>query len=236
MGVLEQVTKDVTAVLNQTWDVRNGILVPETAKVKLTGGAVRLYGTFLYADLANSTELALGQDARVAAKVCRAFMAVTTRLIRERGGDIRSFDGDRVMAIFLGADAEVQAVYCAMEINHVMAEVLRPRFEKKYPRLVQHGIHHGVGIDASQVLAVRGGIRRYSDLVWIGRAPNVAAKLSSVREGEYTTFITDAVYKALDEDTRFFVGTSKRQPMWQERNWKNGPLETYYRSAWQIAP
>jgi len=47
------------------------------------------------------------------------------------------------------------------------------------------------------------GIRASNDLVWIGRAANYAAKLSALNEAGYPTLITDAVYKKLNEGSKY---------------------------------
>lgn len=233
MALIDDLTTDVTGTIQQTWNVRDGQVVPNSVDVKLAGGAVKLNATFLYADLANSTELAMNYDSRVAAKVCRAFMAICSRLIRHHNGDIRSFDGDRVMGIFIGDMKNTRAATCALKINHAFAKVLKPRFEEKYPALKAHGLAHGVGIDASDVLTVRGGIRGNNDLVWIGRAPNIAAKLSNIRNSPYHTHITDTVYNVLADSAKL-GGTPKRE-MWQRCTWKGG-VEVVYRSEWTWTP
>jgi hypothetical protein len=38
----------------------------------------------------------------------------------------------------------------------------------------------------------RAGIRNNNDLVWIGRAPSLAAKLSDIREPRYSVYINEA--------------------------------------------
>jgi class 3 adenylate cyclase len=102
MGIAEDVEKDVDDILDQTWNIRDGEVVPETSDVALAGGGVRLTATMLYSDLADSTELAMNFDKRTAARVFKCFMAATSRIVRDQGGEIRSFDGDRVMAVFIG--------------------------------------------------------------------------------------------------------------------------------------
>src|SRR5437879_12039181 len=97
MGLPETLASDVDNILAQEWSIRDGEVVPETEAVALAGGAVRLSATMLYADLADSTELAMNCDRRVAAKVFKSFLTCCSRVILERGGAIRSFDGDHVL-------------------------------------------------------------------------------------------------------------------------------------------
>jgi class 3 adenylate cyclase len=98
MGTVDDLTKIVGDSLKTPWNSRDGQVVPETEAVALSDGAVKLAATMLYTDLADSTDLAMW-DRRVAARVCKSFLECSTRLIRARGGSVRSFDGDRVMGV-----------------------------------------------------------------------------------------------------------------------------------------
>src|SRR3954467_7943877 len=102
MSLTDDLSRDVDGILRQEWNIRDGQVVPKTEDVALAGGAVKLAVTMLYADLADSTELAMTYDKRVAAKVFKSFLSCSSKLIRAEGGEIRSFDGDRVMGVFIG--------------------------------------------------------------------------------------------------------------------------------------
>lgn len=172
MSIADDVKDDIDGVLSDTWDIRDGQVVPETQDVALAGGGVKLAATMLYADLADSTELAMW-DRRVTARICKAFLAGASRLIRHKDGHIRSFDGDRVMGVFLGDSKNSNAATCALHINWMFVEVLKPKFEAKYTKLSDgtYTLGHCTGVDTSDVLVVRGGIRNNNDLIWIGARP-----------------------------------------------------------------
>ncbi|HEX8273679.1 MAG TPA: hypothetical protein VF615_13670 [Longimicrobiaceae bacterium] len=190
----------------------------------------------LYADLADSTELAMGQDRRVAAKVFKSFLACASRLIKARGGEVRSYDGDRVMGVFLGINRNSSAVRCALNINFVFQEMIRPKLLAKYRSLGSgpYELSHSVGVDTSDVLVVRGGVRRSNDLIWVGRAPNVAAKLSGIRQSAYRTFITAEVHADLDDSYR---RGPKGEQLWQRWKWTEVKgVDTIYRSKWSWEP
>lgn len=232
MALKEDVIASVDAIIAQRFDSRDGQVVPETDAVKLAGGAVRLDAAILYADLADSTELVMKYDPGFAAKVMKAFLAASSRIIREYKGEIRSFDGDRVMAIFVGDRKETRAATTALKINWAVLNVLRPRLRPVKTLLSAGGdyvLQHSVGVDTGPVVAVLGGMRAHNDLVWIGRAPNVAAKLSTVRESPYHSFVTPDVYKNLAPELK----ATNQQPMWEARLWATVPaIGGVYRSSW----
>jgi class 3 adenylate cyclase len=235
MALIDELINDVSLVLSNNWNIRDGQVVPFSDQVRLAGGAVRLEATMLYADLADSTELAMRFDRRVAAKAFKSFLTCSSRIIRARGGEIRSFDGDRVMGIFLGPLKNTSAAKCALNINYAFTEIIKPRLEAKYSQLqTDYKLAHCVGIDTSEVLAVRGGVVNNNDLVWVGRAPNVAAKLSGLREPPYHSFITAAVYNKVQENVKFSPDGSY---MWEQRTWGAvDGVSKIYRSSWWWKP
>ena len=101
MATVDELRERADTILTENWSIRDGQVVPEPEDLGLGNDAVRLAATVLFADLADSTELAM-YDRRVAAKLFKTFLAISSHIIRLRGGEIRSFDGDRVMAVFLG--------------------------------------------------------------------------------------------------------------------------------------
>jgi class 3 adenylate cyclase len=237
MALSEDVKNDIQKILDTPWDLRKGQIVPGTATVALSGGAVELDATFLYADLADSSKIAKELDRRIAAKIMKVFLATACRVIRAEGGVIQSFDGDRVMGVFVGELKNSNAARCALKINYVVTKMIRPKFEGKYEsvRNASFQIRHGVGVDTGTVFAVRAGARAANDLIWIGRAPNLAAKMSDFRDSPYHTFITASVYNNLDERAKY--GGNEKKNMWEKRNWNFlGEAITVYRSSWTWVP
>jgi class 3 adenylate cyclase len=224
----------VDKILAQSWTEREGHVVPETDDVALSGGAVRIEAAILYADMAESTKLVSDFDARTAARVMKSFLYCSSRLIRGNGGEIRSFDGDRVMGIFIGDAKNSSAAKCALQIKYAIDEIVRPKVEAKYPTLMANGfvVSHACGIDRSSIFAVRAGMRDSNDLIWVGRAAAVAAKLSTTRNRPYRSFITNDVFSMLRDDVK---KGPKGQAMWEQV-----PTKQYghvvYRSSWQWKP
>jgi adenylate cyclase len=234
MAFIDAISSEVDGILSQTWDLRSGTTVPETMNVTLAGGSVKLEATMLYADLADSTSIAM-YDRRVAARLFKAFLASVSRIIRERGGYVRSFDGDRVMGVFVGEYKNTSAAKAALNINHVFVDVIKPKLMAKYD-VFNNGTYqlgHCVGIDTSEVMVVRGGIRNNNDLIWVGSAPNVAAELSSIRTSPYNSWITGSVYDSLNAEAK----THNGRDMWEKRiNVSVIPNGIGYRSSWKWQP
>jgi adenylate cyclase len=126
------------------------------------------------------------------------------------------------MDVFLGKYKNTSAAKCALQINRTFLKLIKPKFEAKYKAL-QDGTYklaHCTGVDTSEVLVVRAGIRNNNNLIWIGSARNVAAKMSAFRESPYFSFLSGTAYDKLADEAKISNGTN----MWEERAWNAGLL------------
>lgn len=229
MGLKDKVSSSISALLSTPFDTRRGYTVPTTNTVKLSDGAVKLNNVvFMYSDMANSTSLAKNHPRETTAKVVRCYLSAVSRAMLNRGGEIRSFDGDRVMAAFMGTGAVDSAARAALEIKWLIDNVVQPRIYSKFSSIQTSGweMKHGTGIDVGEALMVRGGVRDNNDLVGIGDPPNIAAKLSELRK--YRTYITARMWDAMSFKTCYSEG----KPMWSdERTVKLGERQVVIRSS-----
>lgn len=226
---------DVEDVFGTKFEERDGRKIPSSEDVSLSHGAVKVEATFLYADLAGSSAIAAACPWDTTAKILRAYLRCATRLMRAYGGEIRSFDGDRVMAVFMGDSMRSYAADCAREIYWTTENIIRVRARERFASIRKNEIkiHQACGIDAGTVRAVRAGIRNSNDLIWIGRAPSLAAKLSDIRAFPHCTFITKAVYDRLRESSKFPDGKT----IWESSSLAfAGTSEPIYRSNWMKRP
>ena len=231
MALADDLYSKVVEIFSTNWKEREGRQVPEPEDVQLGNDAVNLDGAVLYADLAESTDLVQSHKPWFAAEIYKAYLYCATKLIREEGGVVTAFDGDRVMGVFMGDMKEATAARCSLKINHAVVKIINPAIEKKYPD-VAYRVRHAVGVDTSRLFIARTGIRGSNDLVWVGRAANYAAKLCSLRDGNYASWITEDVYNSLDSTTK--IG-SNGQAMWEWRHW-NARSISVYRSSWMWTP
>lgn len=205
---------DLQATVHQTiktaWTRREGRDVPEANAIGMGNDAIDLADAVcLYADLADSTGLVNTCHDWFAAMVYKSFLHCATKILLSEGGAITAFDGDRVMAIFLGAERFNSAARSALKINWATSQMLAPAIKAhwKDASVQSLQIRHTVGIDASKVFAAQAGVRGNNDIVWVGRAPNYAAKLATWRDPRVPTLITDNVFRALSVSSRESSGT-----------------------------
>ena len=217
---------EVSKILKSRWTRRDGLVVPEAPSIGLGNDAVDLDGVVLYADLAESTAMVDSYTAEFAAEVYKAFLHCAAKIVRSEGGEITAYDGDRIMAVYLGNSKNSSAARTALKLNYARTQIIQPAIAAHYPNVV-FTLKHSVGIDSSKLLVARTGIRGANDLVWVGRAANHAAKMSSLSP-EYPSRISAEVYNRLQDDVKY----SKGQDMWTSANWTD-MNRTIYRSTYR---
>jgi len=228
MALIDDLNAEVGKILAERWTAREGRKVPEPEEVTLGNDAVQFTGTVLYADLAESTDLVTKYKPEFVAKVYKCYLNIACRIIRERAGVITAFDGDRVMAVFLGDTPNTGATSVGLALNHAVSKIINPALRKHFQLPESFAIRQAVGIDTSELFIARTGVRKANDLVWVGRAANYAAKLCALREGEFATWITKAVFDKLPDSMKL---NSDGRAFWEARTW-TARNESVYRSNW----
>ena len=228
MALKEELEVAVEKIFRESWSSRDGQVVPDPEDIRLGNDAVKLEGTVLYADMSDSTKLVDEKKPEFAAKVYKTYLSCAAKIIKSEGGDITAYDGDRVMAAFIGNIKNSTAARTALKINHAVIKIINPAIRKQYPQ-TDYQLRHVVGIDTSSLLVARIGVRNDNDLVWVGRAANYAAKLCAINEPN-TIFITGEAFDRLHVDSKY--GGIDKELMWKERQWSQMGDMRIYSSTW----
>ncbi len=228
MGLSEDLQSEVKQIFSGKWDRRDGYVVPDPKALKLYSNEGRdLDAVVLYADMAESTELVNQHTPTFAAEVYKAFLTCCAKIIRDEGGEVTAYDGDRVMGVYLGDVKNTSAVRTALKINYAVQKIIMPALAFYNNGYV---LRHAVGVDTSKLLVARVGVRDDNDLVWVGRAANYAAKLCALRDGDYTSWITGEVYDKISKEAKI---ASDGRNMWEERSWTARNKMRIFRSSWR---
>jgi class 3 adenylate cyclase len=157
----------VTDIFQKQWRETEGQVIPDPGDLGL-GNVARSFdgATVLYADLAGSTSLVDNHHWQFSAEIYKAYLRCAAKIIKGEGGVITAYDGDRVMAIFLGDDKNTRAVRAAMKIAYAVKKVINPALKAQYPD-ANYLVDHSIGIDTSPIHAASIGVRGDNDLVWV---------------------------------------------------------------------
>ncbi len=235
-GLKDELNADIYRVIHQSLVVRDGLNVPSNLAIIPEGG-LRYDATLLCADLSQSGKMVSDFDQRTAAKVARAFLRSTCRLITTNGGSVISLDSSRVIGIFLGDMRNTNAATCALKINYAVSKIIKPTLTQYFTISKEPGfnIAHCVGIDTGSVIATRAGLIGSHDLIWVGKALQLAIKLSEIRTEPYHAYISETVFFMLFEQAKF--SADGNQLMWEEsRIDYQGDSIKVYRSGWWREP
>jgi class 3 adenylate cyclase len=232
MALVDDLKSQVQEILDTRWASREGKVVPDSDSVKLGNDAVKIKGAVLYADLAESTVLVDRFPRWYAAEVYKSFLHCASKIIGARDGVITAFDGDRVMAVFIGDYKHTNAAICGLQIKYAVREIINPLLKAEYPDK-QYTVTHGVGIDTCELFVAKTGVRGANDLVWVGRAANYAAKLCSLRNGDYTTYITEEVFKQMNDKAKYTIYNPEKKLMWERRTWNDKNIVIYRSNYWR---
>ena len=226
MSLCNDLNSEVRKILSEDWTTREGRDVPDPEDLRLGNDAMLLDGTVLYADLSGSTSLVDEEEAWFAAEVYKCFLTCAARIIRSEGGEITAYDGDRIMAVYIGRSKNTCAARTALKINYTVEKIINPAIRDCYPNET-YEVRHVVGIDTSQLFVARIGVRGDNDLVWVGRAANYAAKQS---DGSGTpSKITAEVYSRLDDSVKY---GDNGEDMWTPTSAPELGNKRIYTSSW----
>ena len=231
MSFATDVEAEVKRIFLQQWETSKGTTVPEPSDIALEKNESKIIddGTVLYADLSGSTVMVQNYNAHFAAEIYRAYLYSAAHIIRNEGGVITAYDGDRVMAVYMGKAPNTNAAKTALKINYAVKSLINPAIAAQYGSTINYTAKQVVGVDRSTLWVARTGVRGDNDLVWVGRAANYAAKLTDIANDD-ASFITGEVFDRLADSAKYKTGTNTQ--MWRERKWSQMSDMRIYSSNW----
>lgn len=215
MSLKDELDESVDKIVRTDLKIRSGRVVPQTTDFNLSNEGIKLDAVYMYVDLVGSTKLEVEHTEETVAKALKVFLATVTKVLRKHDGEIRSFDGDRVMAIFIGEDKCARAVRAAWTIRWALKNIAYEKLWMHREDIFkdQWQMKAGIGIDTGYALLIRGGVPNNNDIVSIGYAPNIAAKLSDIRNRD-VTYITEDVWDQLPFGLKYKKRAGGVEPMW----------------------
>ena len=131
----------------------------------------------LFVDIRNSVELTRKHNSETMGRIYTAFTKGVLNAAREYNGYVRNIIGDRVMVVLPVSNCFVNAVNCAITINHI-SQMINEVFTSV-------DFHCGIGIDYGEMRVIKVGIERRGNenaenkgLVWVGKPANLASRLT----------------------------------------------------------
>lgn len=216
-----RVNDKISNILNAKLDISTARVIPLPTDIAHVKEAKIVTTSILHIDIRDSSSIIEFLHLDDALKVYQLFHNCVVEIINYSYGNVRTFAGDRIVALFdpsKEAVPEIAAVKTALLIDKMFEKTINPALDKYFG----YPIDYGIGIDSGEVLAGRigkYGEKQNNDIVWVGKPMNFASKLADFDKGIY---LSTAVY-----GTAFNVLKNDSNIMWNQC--KNNELGTFYK-------
>lgn len=215
MGFVDDLENKVRDYLDGDYEVSETQIVPSVEQVPFGKKAKKMNLCAFCIDLRKSSELLTVHQKQTCGKIHKSFLTVVSKVVIENDGEIRSFNGDGLLA-FWPAYKKIQldsAVKTAMTIKWLLCHKLSKLFEK-YEKL-----NFGIGIDWGEVYIVRAGISRNAnnnDLVFLGSCVNFATEIANQAQSPNHIEISRKTYDNLTDEWKYGISDGEKVDMWIE--------------------
>ena len=216
MGRRKDIEKQVSHFIRGNFKIVQSRTIPSSKDLGFGKDGRTIKPAILYADIRRSSEVTERHRRQTTAKIYKSFLYAMANIARHNGGQIRSFDGDRIMVVFppdkSGENqACIKAVSTGKEMAWFFEKILKPKLNQ-----YDNALDCGIGIAFGEMLVVRVGLPRnsdHNDIVLVGRAANLAAKLSDRGRKPHRIWIDEETYNRLKKG-------SAKHTQWKSRNIK----------------
>lgn len=239
MGFKEDLVKESQEILDWKIEVTDTKSVPKKADLTYGSTAKRFETAVLYADVRGSSKIPEAHLATTGAKIFNAFLNAAVRIVRRRGGHVRSFNGDSILVFFdpTSSGPATAAVRSGMELKYYVSQMLKPKIKAKG---YEDNFNIGIGVDYGKIITTKIGLRGEdnNDLIWPATAVNFAAKLGDKCEGDNNLGISETVYDRMNDEVKYNVKTENgreiKTNMWTPDTSFEfaGVKQKVYKTAW----
>lgn len=231
MGLITDVCTKAAEYLSGDYDIEEIKEIPSVEKLSFGNKAKKADVCAFSIDLRKSTDLLYVHHKQTAGKIHKAFLHVVASTVLHFGGEIRSFKGDSLLALWPAnyKSQITKAVRAAMTVKWFLSEKLATEFSQF------SSIDFGIGIDWGEVFITRAGIPRNAnnnDLIFMGRPINFAVAIGEQAHGPHHVEISTSTYENLEESLLFgnqkgFFGADVKTNIWT-----NGSIDYQGTRAW----
>jgi uridylate cyclase len=236
MALSDDLNKDITEIFTETFEVSSGWSIPTTADVTFDNQGKKIRLVSLFVDIRKSTTLVSAMGLESAARMYKAYIRGITKIVRARGGEILSFNGDGVVAGFVGVSASNAAVLSALNLCCFLFHQLKPWVDQVliWTSSPELRFDFGIGIDAGDVLVVKAGMKGEDnhDLVWAGNPVNYSVKVSSLASDPYRLYVSDLVFDRIHHSLK----ESKEGNFIWDAWWWTEKSKLLWRTEWWFGP
>jgi len=228
MGYIKEIDDKIKDYMDGDYEITETETIPSPENVPFGKKVFKIQLAALCIDLRDSTGLLRVHDKETCGKIHKSYMTIASKVITENGGQLRSFNGDSVLAFWkvkYKCDID-RTVRTAMQLKWAL-DIKFSKYFEEYSK-----IDFGIGVDFGNVYIVRAGLPKNdnnNDLVFLGICVNFAAMIANQASGPNHVEISLITYSNLTDI--LLMGTNsngQKQNMWTNGivKWKGSDWET----------
>ncbi|MEH6659836.1 adenylate/guanylate cyclase domain-containing protein [Leeuwenhoekiella marinoflava] len=182
--IIDEIDEEIKDLVNTDFSYRSTTAVPNITDTALTFGnaeekkAKIIKTCVLFVDIRGSVALTEKHHTKTMGKLYSAFAKAVVKAAHYHSGYVRNIIGDRVMVVFPSQNCFINAIECAITINHVCDKVINKQF-------ADIDFKCGIGVDHGELKVIKVGTPKKGleadenrGLVWTGYPANLASRLT----------------------------------------------------------
>lgn len=200
MATNQETLNKIKEYLNQSYTKEETRVVPKRTALTF-GNTIKImpHTVVLYVDMRKSKKILSDATTFWSVKIHKSFLLALTHCVEKREGHMRSFNGDGIMAFFVGENAASRAVRAAMDTKGYILEL-----NKELKKSEKNTIDFGIGIGQGKIQVAKSGKAgddlTKQDLIWVGLPVYVAVELSEFGKNLYNIWISPNVRTSIGKE------------------------------------
>ncbi|MDD3465698.1 MAG: hypothetical protein PHE67_00995 [Campylobacterales bacterium] len=180
------------------YEIQNARVVPNAEALRLKNNHGKsLTTTVLYIDLRGYSKLFKTKQYKTIGKIISAYHFFVGMLVKEWSGQIVSYMGDGILAVFEPKNSEKNAVRCAMQIKYYFDNFFKTILNTNY---AISDMSYGIGLANGDIMAIRTGTVAQNDITWIASCVKDAVRIGDRLSGRIG--ITPSMFDMLPDNLR----------------------------------
>jgi class 3 adenylate cyclase len=235
MSYIQDLENKIRDYMQGDYEIVETKTIPLPENVAFGKKAYKIKLTAFCIDLRESTDLLRIHDKETCGKIHKSYLTIATKIITANGGQLRSFNGDSVLAFFPAQ--YVSDIEKAVQVAFQLKWALDINFSKYFEEYSK--IDFGIGIDWGDVYIVRAGLPKNdnnNDLVFLGMCVNFATAIANQGHSPEHIEISKTTYSNLTDIWLYGNDNSgNKVNMWKDGvvNWKGKKINTKCTSWYQ---
>ncbi|MCD6149995.1 adenylate/guanylate cyclase domain-containing protein [bacterium] len=200
MATNQEALEQIKQYLNESYNRSITYSVPKKNDLTFGNTVKKIeHAKIFYIDMRKSRKILTDATDFWSVKIHKSFLRAVIHCIEKRDGHLRSFNGDGILAFFVGDNAASKAVRAAMEIKGFVNEINTILVKNN-----KNKIDFGIGIAQGPIMVAKSGKagddQTKQDLIWIGIALYVAVELSELAKSPKNIWISDHVFNSVNKE------------------------------------